>query len=49
MLHLEELGSAGLAGLEVVKASQVAREEGMHGVHLTRHAPPQVARQVHDV
>ena len=47
--YLEEAGTARLAGLQVVQASQLAREEGMHGVDFTGHAPPQVARQVHDV
>lgn len=46
---LEELCPSGLAGLQVVKACQLAHEEGLHGIDLTGHPPPQVARQVHDV
>ena len=46
---LEQLRSAGPAGLQVVKACQLAREEGLHGVDFAGHPPPQVARQVHDV
>ena len=38
--HLEQLRSAWFAGLQVVKASQLAHEEGLHGVDLTRHPAP---------
>ena len=48
-VYLKEAGPAGLAGLQVVQSCQLALQEGLHGVHLAGHAPPQVARQVHDV
>ena len=49
MGDLEEAGSAGFAGLQVVQACQLALQEGLHGVHLTGHPPPQIPGQVHDV